>query len=287
MKLLVTGAAGRLGSHVVRLARAAGQSVVALDRAELDLAAPANVFASVLALAPFDAVINCAAWTAVDACEADPELANAINGLAVGELARACASVGARLIQVSTDYVFPGKASGAYAEDDAVQAQSVYGSSKLLGEQLALAELPAATQVVRTAWLYGQPGHGFVEVMLGKLRAGDSVQVVNDQFGQPTWAEDLAAQLVRMLDAPLVPGVFHGTNSGEASWFDMVRLMARVLGVDEALVQPVSAAAFPRPALRPSRTVLAHGRWAEVGLPALRAWDEALMEYVLTGGTRV
>lgn len=284
MKVVVTGANGRLGHHVVRLARAAGHDPVALVASELDLEHTASIVPGLSALGSFDALINCAAWTAVDACEEDPSRANAINGMAVGEIARACAQVGARLIQVSTDYVFPGKGKGAYGEGDATAPQSVYGSSKLLGEQLALVALPDATQIVRTAWLYGSPGHGFVEVMLDKLRSGEAVRVVDDQWGQPTWAEDLAAQLVRMLDAPLVPGTYHGTNAGEASWYQAVQLTASLLGAEATLVQPVSAATFPRPAVRPTRTVLGHQHWGDLGMSGLRPWDEALSQYVRTRG---
>lgn len=280
MRVVVTGSNGRLGLNAAAHAAAAGHDVVAVTREQLDLSEPLQISAQLLRLGAFDALINCAAWTAVDNCELEPEKARDINGRSVGEMAAVAEGLGARFLQVSTDYVFTGKSTGTYAETDPVDPVNEYGASKLLGEQLAAAAYPSGAQMIRTAWLYGDPGRALVEMLVDKLRAGEQVRIVNDQFGQPTWAGDLAAQLVTMLDAPQVPGVYHGTNAGETSWFGLAQEIARLVGADPQQVSPMSASELQRPAPRPARTVLSHEGWDLIGIAPMQEWQFALAQYI-------
>ncbi len=280
MRWLVTGAAGMLGSDVVRAARGAGNEVDARDRRSLDVLDQAAVTAAVAAA---DVVVNCAAWTDVDGAEAAEKAATRVNGEAVTSLATACRSVGARLVHVSTDYVFAGDATSPYAEDAPTDPINAYGRSKLVGEQAVLRELPEAGYVVRTAWLYGAQGKNFVATMarLAADRGPDGpVDVVVDQLGQPTWSGDLAQQVVALVVADAPPGVYHGTAGGQATWFDLAREVFRLTGHDPERVRPTTSAAYVRPARRPGYSVLGHDRWAAAGLLPLRTWHAALAEHL-------
>jgi dTDP-4-dehydrorhamnose reductase len=199
--------------------------------------------------------------------------------VAAGVVAAACRSAGARLLHVSTDYVFDGRASSPYAEGATVGPRSAYGKTKLAGERAVLAE---GGTVVRTAWLYGAGGRSFVATMVGLARGGDGpVDVVVDQVGQPTWTGDLAAGLVALGGAPAgaVPGgIYHATNSGQTSWFGLAKAVFAGLGADVARVRPTSTEMFPRPAPRPAYSVLGNGRWLAAGLPPLRPWEDALAD---------
>ncbi|MFC4910999.1 dTDP-4-dehydrorhamnose reductase [Actinomadura gamaensis] len=267
MRCLVTGAGGMLGTDL--LARL--PDAVALDRAALDLTDAGAVRDVVAAHRP-DAVINCAAWTAVDDAEEHEAEALAINGTAVGSLADACRDAGARLVQISTDYVFPGH--GPYAEDAPTAPINAYGRTKLAGERAALSYERA--YVVRTAWLYGAHGPNFVATMARLAAERDTVDVVDDQRGQPTWTGDLAGRIVELLTADAPPGVYHGTNAGETTWYGLAREVFTLLGHDPDRVRPTTTDRFPRPAARPSNSVLEHGGWNRAGLPPLRDWREAL-----------
>ncbi|MDT0433790.1 dTDP-4-dehydrorhamnose reductase [Streptomyces sp. NPDC005840] len=279
MRWLVTGAAGMLGRDTVGELARRGAEVTGLDRAALDLTRPDAVEAALAAHRP-DLVVNCAAYTAVDAAETDEATALRVNGDGPRHLARACAATGARLVHVSTDYVFPGDARAPYPEDHPTGPRTAYGRTKLAGERAVLTELPGASAVVRTAWLYGVHGRSFVRAMIGLEAERRTVDVVDDQYGQPTWSADVAARIADL--GPLVghgaSGVFHATSRGVTTWYDLAREVFTRLGADPGRVRPVASAAFPRPAPRPAYSALGHGRWRGAGLPPTRPWRTALHE---------
>ncbi|MFD5126587.1 dTDP-4-dehydrorhamnose reductase [Streptomyces olindensis] len=280
MRWLITGAGGMLGRDVVDELTRRGETVTGLDRAALDITRPEAVDAAVREHRP-DLVVNCAAYTAVDDAETDEARALEINGDGPRLLARACAAHGARLVHVSTDYVFDGEARTApYPEDHPTGPRTAYGRTKLAGERAVLDELPGASAVVRTAWLYGVHGANFVRTMIGLEARRDTVDVVDDQRGQPTWSADVAERIADLGPrlGPDAHGVFHATSSGEATWYELAREVFSLLGADPDRVRPTSSAAFPRPAPRPAYSALAHRRWQEIGLPLPRDWRSALHE---------
>ncbi|WP_367319210.1 dTDP-4-dehydrorhamnose reductase [Streptomyces sp. HUAS ZL42] len=276
---LITGAAGMLGQDVLARVRRDGGTAVGLPRAELDIGDADTVRDAVEAHRP-RIVVNCAAWTAVDDAEAREEDALRVNGDGPRHLAEACAKAGATLIQVSTDYVFAGDGTDPYPEDAPTAPRSAYGRTKLAGERAVLATLPDAGYVVRTAWLYGAGGGNFVDTMIKLESVKDTVDVVDDQRGQPTWTVDLADRLVRLgraaLDGTVPAGVYHGTSGGETTWFGLAREVFRLLGADPGRVRPTTSTAFARPAPRPAYSVLGHDRWRRAGIEPIRPWREAL-----------
>lgn len=273
---LITGAGGMLGRDLVTLLTRHDERVIGCTRADLDITDPAAVQAAMDWHRP-QIVVNCAAWTAVDDAEAHEDSALAVNGHAVGRLAAACASNDATLIQISTDYVFDGEAVKPYPEDHPAAApRSAYGRTKLAGEQAALAALPAAVFIVRTAWLYGAHGRNFVATMLGRARAGLPSSVVDDQRGQPTWTADVAGQVHALIASDAPPGTYHATSSGETTWYGLAREIYVRAGADTALVTPTTTAAFPRPAPRPAYSVLGHSAWAAAGIEPISDWLSAL-----------
>jgi dTDP-4-dehydrorhamnose reductase len=284
MRVVLLGAAGQLGRELAR--RLPQPTTIALPREALDLREGAALAARLAALAP-DAVVNAAADNRVDAAEADPRDAFAVNADAVGTLARACHGAGAFLVHVSTDYVFDGRASRPYTEDDAPNPLSAYGRSKREGERLAAAHCPRHA-IVRTAGLYaagGSRGKGgsFVERVLAKARAGEPLRVVADQVTAPTWARDVAETLAALLprltgdDAPT--GIYHLTNAGECSWHGFATAIVALAGLS-ARVEPITTADLGAPAARPAYSVLADSRLAALGLAPLRPWRDALAEYL-------
>lgn len=283
MRILVTGANGQLGSELVDLyASRAGDEVLGLDLPDLDITAADSVAAAFADFAP-DVVINCAAWTAVDAAEENEESAFVVNADGPRVLAEACAASDAWLVQVSTDYVFSGEASSPYAEDAAPDPRSAYGRTKLAGELAVQELLPDRHYIVRTAWLYGLQGNNFVKTMLRLEKEHETVRVVEDQIGQPTFARDLAAQIALLVDARPAAGVFHGTNSGDVSWCGFTQEIFRRIGADPNRVIAVTSEEFVRPAPRPAYSVLGHDRWAEVGIPEMRDWQVAITDAISLG----
>lgn len=270
-RILIAGAGGMLGRDLQTAL--AGRAVTAASRAELDIT---DAAAASDAVAGHDVVVNCAAYTAVDAAESDEEAAHLINATGAENLARASARHGARLIQVSTDYVFAGNATSPYPEDAPLAPVSAYGRTKADGERLARAAHPDGTIIVRTAWLYGQHGPNFAATMLKLAADRETLTVVDDQRGQPTWTADLAAQLVALIDSPVTHGVFHGTAAGETSWFGFARAIFENAGLDPERVQPTDSSSFVRPAPRPAYSVLGHDAWAAAGLATPRNWRTAL-----------
>ncbi|MFE0520902.1 dTDP-4-dehydrorhamnose reductase [Streptomyces sp. NPDC058954] len=270
-----------LGKDLTARLTADMEQVVGLARGDLDITDPDAVHETVAEHRP-DVVVNCAAWTAVDDAETQEAEALRINGHGPRNLAAACAATGAKLLQVSTDYVFAGDAVSPYAEDAPTAPRSAYGRTKLAGEQAVLAALPHSGYVVRTAWLYGAGGGNFVRTMIKLESVKDTLDVVDDQRGQPTWTVDLADRLVRLgrsaLNGVAPAGIYHGTSTGETTWFDLAREIFRLLGADTERVRPTTSAAYLRPAPRPSFSVLGHGRWAAAELEPIRGWREALCE---------
>ena len=258
----------------------AGQDVTALGRSDLDVTELDAVRAAV---AGHDVVINAAAYTKVDDAESDEDAAFAVNATGAKNLAIAAREAGAKLIQVSTDYVFDGAATSPYAETAPRAPISAYGRTKAAGEELATAEHPEGTYIVRTAWLYGQHGPNFAATMLRLAGSHPTVSVVVDQLGQPTWTADLARQIVLLAESDAPAGAYHGTNSGQGSWFDFTQAIFSEAGIDPERVLPTDSTAFVRPAPRPSYSVLGHDAWAAVGLPEMRDWREALADAVASG----
>lgn len=275
--MLVTGAAGQLGVDLVRHCVDAGDDVVALDRTGLDITDRDAVVAAVTAARP-DAVVNTAAYTAVDACESNVELAHLVNATAVGHLAEACAASGAHLVHVSTDYVFDGTLDRPYRESDEPNPQSVYGQSKLSGERLA----GPGSSIARTSWVCGEHGDNMVKLVL-RLAADPTRQLafVDDQRGCPTFTADLAPAL-RRLALDRRSGTFHLTNAGPVSWYEFVRDILAAAGHDPSRVRPIATADLepPRPAPRPANSVLDNAAWRAAGLSPLRDFHEPLAELV-------
>ena len=282
MRVLVTGSKGQLGSEFVTLLADRGDEVLGVDIPAIDITDPESV-ATVFANFSPDVVINCAAWTAVDAAEENESAALRVNGDGPRVLAEACRSHGAWLVQISTDYVFDGRASAPYAEDAVPDPQGAYGRTKLAGELAVQSVLPDAHYLVRTAWLYGVNGSNFVKTMLKFEGERDTVSVVTDQIGQPTYARDLARQVIALLDVRPPAGTFHATNSGAVSWFEFTQEIFRLNGADPARVLPTDSASFVRPAPRPAYSVLGHDRWNAVGMAPMRAWQEALADAFADG----
>jgi dTDP-4-dehydrorhamnose reductase len=270
-RYLVTGAAGMLGHDLLHAL--AGREVTALTRAELDVTDPDAV---ALAVAGHEVVINTAAYTDVDGAETHEQDAWMVNATGVDHLARATARTGAKLITLSTDYVFDGAGTEPYSEDAPRDPLNAYGRSKAAGEEFALAAHPDGTFIVRTAWLYGAAGPNFAATMLRLADSQPTVSVVDDQLGQPTWTADLAEQLVALADSDAPAGIYHGTNSGQTSWFGFAQAVFEDAGLDPARVLPTDSASFVRPAPRPSYSVLGHGAWARAGLAPMRDWRDAL-----------
>ena len=278
MRWLVVGANGMLGHDLMSVATAAGHEVVGLDLPEIDITSPASVAAALDRTDPV-VVVNAAAYTAVDAAEEHEDVALRVNGDGPRVLAEAVAArPDIRLVHVSTDYVFAGDADEPYAEDAPPAPLSAYGRTKLAGEIAVRSALPDRGYIVRTAWLYGVHGGNFVKTMLTLESSKPEISVVDDQRGQPTWSRDLAEQIVALASSGAPAGIYHGTSSGETTWFGLTREIYRLIGADPGRVHPTTTEAFPRPAPRPAYSVLGHDKWASVGLTPIRNWQEALAE---------
>ena len=276
MRVLVTGGNGQLGSALLDLLSARAADVaLGIDLPDIDITAPDSVREVFAQFAP-DVVINCAAWTAVDAAEEHEADALKVNGDGPRVLAEACKVAGAWLVQISTDYVFAGDANTPYAEDARPDPKTAYGRTKLAGEIAVQDVLPGAHYLVRTAWLYGLQGNNFVKTMLELESVRDNVSVVDDQRGQPTYAGDLAKQILLLLDARPPAGTFHATNSGATTWFELTRAIFENIGADPQRVLATDSASFVRPAPRPAYSVLGQDKWESVGLTPMREWRAAL-----------
>lgn len=273
---LVTGAGGQLGRDL--LTALEGQDVTGLTRDDLDLTdqtAVRRAVAQWVEAGEDDSVIvNAAAYTAVDAAESDEELATVVNGHAPGWISAATAGR-AKLIQVSTDYVFDGSSTTPYCPDDPTAPATAYGRSKLAGERAVL-DGPTTAWVVRTAWLFSRYGGNFVDTMLRLQADRNTVDVVADQRGSPTWAAHLAAGLVELGESSVPPGVQHCTGAGQTTWYGLAREVFAAAGADPDRVRATTTDRFPRPAPRPVYSVLSTESWIAAGLAALPAWEQAV-----------
>ena len=276
MKLLVTGGGGMLGRAVVERAIGLGHDVRAATRAELDVTDAGAVQRVLHEICPA-AVVHCAAYTDVDGAESAWNLAEAVNARGAGNVAAAAREVGARIVHLSTDYVFDGSKREPWVESDPVAPLGVYGDTKLAGEELVAAANPAHV-IVRTAWLFGAGGRNFVDTMLALATQRDEVSVVTDQVGCPTWTGHLAGALVELAERPQETGIHHIAGAGQCSWnefaleiFERARIECRVL--------PATSTQFARPARRPAYSVLGSERADPVVLPP---WGQGLAEYLAT-----
>lgn len=274
MKVLITGAGGALGRDLV--SAFAGHEVVAAAHEQLDVSDRDAVLQALGASAP-DAVVHAGAWTNVDGCELDPDHAFAVNALGTRHVVEGARLVGARVCYVSTDYVFDGHANQPYVEWDVTNPVSMYGRSKLGGEH----ELGPEDTLVRTSWVCGRWGKNFVKTIFERARSGQALTVVDDQHGCPTFTEDLA-EMIRRLVVERRPGVFHVTNQGPTTWFALAREVAELAGLDPEQVRPITTAELdpPRPAPRPAYSVLDNAALRLGGVPLLADYHEPLERLV-------
>lgn len=279
-QILVTGCRGQLGSELQKLAPAYDETCVFhfTDVDELDITDRQTVYDYIEAHS-ISIVVNCAAFTAVDRAESEPELCDLLNNVAPGYLAEAVESVGGTMIQVSTDYVFDGCGHRPYLEDDPTRPQTVYGRTKLEGEE-AVIRTCAGSMVVRTAWLYSTFGNNFVKTMLRLGKERETLGVVFDQVGSPTYARDLAAFILTAIDKGIVPGVYHYTNEGVCSWYDFTRAIHRIAGIEEknCKVSPIHTEDYPVPAPRPHYSVLDKQKVKDTYGIDIPWWEDSLKD---------
>lgn len=274
-RIVITGAGGQVGRNLAVEADRRGYAVHAVTRGELDITDPGAVDALVR---NNDVVVNCAAFTNVDDSEAHPDAALAINAVGPGNIARSCAKVDARLIHISSDYVFSGNGHRPYEISDATDPLSVYGKSKLAGELAVLAALPGA-HVVRTSWVYtGASGNDFVAVMRRLAASDGAIDVVADQTGSPTYVRDLVSSLLEIVEGGVRGPLLHVANVGAVSRFEQARAVFEMLGAAPERVRPVTTAEFPRPARRPAYSALSMTESVRAGLSPPRPWRDALGE---------
>jgi dTDP-4-dehydrorhamnose reductase len=280
MKILITGSNGQLGTELAaRYFDRPKDELFVGDLPDLDITSELSIASTFASIAP-DLVINCAAWTAVDAAEEKESSAFTVNAEGPAILATYCARSGTRLVQISTDYVFSGEASEPYHEDAQPGPVTAYGRTKLAGENFVRELLPDNHLIVRTAWLYSPLGHNFVKTIVKAQKERATLSVVTDQIGQPTSASDLADQIVTLLDTYSGSGIFHGTNSGVTSWFEFARAIMSEIGEDPERILPTDSSSYVQLAPRPAYSVLGHQAWASVGIPPMRDWRVALHDAI-------
>ena len=282
MSWLITGGSGQLGIAVSEELDKHGISFEAWSSKDLDIARSSKASEDIEKLSP-TVIINCAAWTDVDGAESNEQLASRVNSDGAENIALAARKCGAKLIHVSTDYVFSGDNQTPRQVLDQINPQSAYGRTKAEGESKVLAEYSQNSSIVRTAWLYSPWGKNFAKTMTKLAIKGEGeARVVNDQVGQPTSAIDLAQQLVELGLSTSPAGIYHGTNSGQATWFEFAQEIFKLSGANVGRVVPVSSTEYPRPAKRPSYSVLSHDAWANTSVKPLRDWRIALADAMPT-----
>lgn len=273
---LITGSYGQLGTDLQRvLALTPDEVVRAVDVDVLDITDSAAVGAAIEDFSP-DILVNAAAYTAVDPAEENEELAFRVNATGPAVLAAAMARHEGRLIHVSTDYVFAGDAVRPYEVHDTPDPRSAYGRTKLAGELAVQELLPDRSYLVRTSWVYGATGANIVKTMARLESERDTVSVVDDQRGSPTWSADLARALVELARSDATPGIYHCTGAGDTTWFGFTQAIFEELGVDPARVLPITTEEYPLPAPRPAYSVLSHAAWRAAGLTPMPPWRDAL-----------
>lgn len=275
MKILITGSNGMLGHDLQEVLKDKHELILTTSKT-LDITDKNNTMGIIKENNP-DIVINSAAYTDVDGCEENQDLAFAVNGEGVRNLALACKEIDCPLVHVSTDYVFDGTARNPIAEDGEIGPISVYGKSKLKGEE-AILEILDKYFIVRTAWLYGINGKNFPKTMLELAENHDEITVVYDEVGTPTYTPDLAYGISQLIETDLY-GIYHLTNSGSCSWCEFAKYIFEIAGRDVNVV-PVTASEFARPAPRPSYSVLNNRNWLDNGFEPLRSYKEAIKDYV-------
>lgn len=276
MKILVTGANGQLGQDVVKEACRRGHEVIATDLAEMDITDPAAT-EQVIVSSGADCVIHCAAYTAVDRAEDEPALCEKINVSGTENVAKACKKAGAKMIYISTDYVFGGKGEGFYTPEDHPAPKSVYGRTKYMGEQRVKALLDRYF-IVRISWVFGMGGKNFVKTMINLAETRDELGVVCDQIGSPTYTKDLAPLLLDMAQSEKY-GVYHATNTGVCSWFEFACEIFRLTG-QTVKVRALMSEEYPAKAERPKNSRLSKKKLIEARFAPLPEWQEALQDFI-------
>ena len=274
LRILITGAEGQVGRALFH--KFSGKDVIALGKSKLDITKKDQLTTLLLDVKP-DVVFHCAAYTQVDQCEKDKKKPYEVNAIATGLMAQACELVGAKLIYYSSDYVFNGEKKTPYMENDQTDPLSTYGMSKWIGERL-VQQLSSKATIIRTSWVFGHGGKNFVNTMVNLAKQKKVIQVIDDQVGSPTYAEDLAAYSASIMLHP--PGIYHVTNGGSCSWYDFAKRIYEESGYDPSLIQPVSSVDYGVQTKRPNYSVLDHKRLLEQGLQAPRKWEAALNDYL-------
>lgn len=275
MKIMVVGSRGMLGTDLMQAL--ASHNLLGLDLPEMDITNARQCRAGVMDFRP-DVIVDTAAMTNVDSCESHEEEALRVNGQGTGNLAAAAHAAGALMVYYSTDYIFDGTKTDGYLEEDAPNPLSVYGKSKLRGEEF-VRSLCAEHLILRTSWLFGRNGKNFIRTIVDIAREGQPLRVVDDQRGSPTYTRDLAPYTLAMVEAGC-RGTYHVTNSGSCTWYELALRAVEWAAVPGACVVPVKTHEFPRPAPRPACSILAHARLAREGFPPMRAWQEAVRDYI-------
>jgi len=276
LKILVTGANGQLGQELVRLPEHPDVEIVGFGRDKLDVTDPGLCQQVIHACNP-DVVIHCAAYTKVDQAESEPDVAFRINAEGARNATLAAEQIGAKFVYISTDYVFDGKADRPYLEHDPPNPLSVYGKTKLAGEEF-VKSISSRHFIVRTSWVYGTYGSNFVKTMLKLAEERKMLRVVDDQIGSPTYTLDLAHFLLDLVKTDYY-GIYHASNTGACSWYEFAKAIFEERGL-VVRVKPCTTAEFPRPAPRPAYSALDHGKIRAHGLRPLRSWREALRSFL-------
>ena len=277
MRWAITGGSGQLSRSLVDLLDKEGVPYITWSHKDLDVADDSSI--TVIKETCPDLLINCAAWTNVDAAEEFPEKATRVNQVGPRNMARAAKELKIPLIHISTDYVFSGQSRQPWSTDSKTEPMSTYGLSKLLGEKEISKNLDADFYILRTAWLYGPYGRNFSKTILKKaLTSKDSINIVNDQIGQPTTTKSLAEQIFKVAKQSIPSGTYHATNTGQASWWDFAREIFELAGEDVERVRPSTSEDFPSNVKRPKYSVLDQSAWSKVGMETMPEWRRALKE---------
>lgn len=281
MNILITGSKGQLGSEIQHLADSLNKEdfhFIFTDKEELDIT-NRNAVYEFVELNNISIIVNCAAYTAVDKAEEDAEFCELLNHIAPSYLAEAIDNMGGSMIQISTDYVFDGKNYRPYTEDDLTNPQGVYGRTKLAGEEAVIRSCVGA-MVIRTAWLYSSFGSNFVKTMIRLGKERDTLGVVADQIGTPTYARDLAASILEIIKQGIVPGVYHYSNEGSTSWYDFTKSIHRIAGINSCNVMPIHTEDYPTPAKRPHFSVLDKSKIKNTFNITIPWWEDSLKECI-------
>lgn len=275
---VILGGQGMLGTELTNLL--AKEECLSFSRNDCDITDPGELKEKISSA---KYIINCAAYTAVDGAETNETKAFEINAIGAKNSAHIAKSLNAKYVYVSTDYVFSGDANTPYIEDDPTEPKTAYGRTKLAGEREINNLYPEKSFIVRTAWLYGQYGPNFVKTIIELEKERENLNVVVDQLGQPTWTLDLARKIIELLQRNAQPGVYHGTSSGEASWYEFAKEIFLHIGADPNRILPTDSTQFARPAPRPNYSVLGHSTWDGAGISPIQNWRDALSDAFAAG----